>query len=84
MIVRALIKLGTGWGAWFFAAGFDRALGDTGYIGATLRIIAVWCLATGGTKLLLMLWGKRQGHAQSLVTGDIAANEFDWNDGKMR
>jgi hypothetical protein len=84
MIVRALIKLGLGWGAWVYAAGFDRALGDTGFVGPTLRIVAVWCLATGAAKFLLMLWGKRQGRAQSMVTGDIAASEFDWNDGKMR
>src|SRR3954447_18617223 len=71
MIKRALIKLALGWALWSWAAAGDA------WLPGLVFILAVWCFATGGAKFLLMLWGRRQGLAEPLVAGDIAAKEFN-------
>jgi hypothetical protein len=79
MIVRAVIKTALGWAVWIFAAGAGLSGADL-----ALRFVAVWCIATGGTKLALMMWGKRRDQAEPMVAGDIARQEFDWDDGRTR
>jgi len=74
MIVRALIKIAAGYAAWAYGGG-----ADAGLIGLLLSVVAVWCMATGGAKLLLMIWGGGRGEAYPLIARDIAANEFDWD-----
>lgn len=71
MTVRALIKLAVGYGIWVLSQGLPL-----------LGPAAAWCLATGATKLLLMVWGKRS-EARPLVEGDIAGKEFDWDKGEV-
>jgi hypothetical protein len=77
MIMRALIKLALGWALWSWADAGDA------WLPGLVFVVAVWCFATGGAKLLLMLWGRRSGQAEPLVTGDIAAKEFDWDEGRL-
>jgi hypothetical protein len=76
MIVRAIVKLGLGYAAWSYTvpAGWGRPI-----LVLLLHLAAVWCAATGGAKLLLMLWGYRREQAYPMVAKDIAANEFDWD-----
>jgi hypothetical protein len=78
MIARALIKIAIGWALWSWGTAGD------GWFPALVVFVAVWCLATGGTKLLLMLWGKRRGRAEPMVADDIAAKEFDWDEGRLQ
>jgi hypothetical protein len=89
MIVRGLLKIAAGWAIWAYAGSADlpvRAGGSAGWglLMLALHVVAVWCLATGGTKALLMIWGGPRGEAYPMVAGDIAANEFDWNDEARR
>lgn len=85
MIVRALVKIAIGWAAWAYAvsAGLPAPLHDVpalwGFVLLALHVISAWCLATGITKLLLMIWGGGRGTAYPMVARDIAANEFDWD-----
>jgi hypothetical protein len=80
MIVRALLKIAGGWAAWVYAASADTS-GSAGWslLMLALHVFAVWCVATGGTKALLMIWGGARSEAYPMVSGDIAANEFDWD-----
>lgn len=69
MTVRALIKIAIG-GVLWLGAGPGNLL---------VQLPAAWCLATGGTKLLLMIWGGAREKAYPMVEQDIAAKEFDWD-----
>jgi hypothetical protein len=84
MTIRALLKIAVGWAAWVFASSVDHSIGAGGLLGLLLHIVAVWCVATGGTKLGLMLWGKRRGQAEPMVEEDITSNQFDWDDERIR
>lgn len=78
MTVRALLKIVAGWAAWSYA---DSAGGSAGWhlLILVLHVVIVWCVATGATKALLMIWGGPRGEAYPMVARDIAANEFDWD-----
>jgi hypothetical protein len=75
MIVRGLIKIAGGCAIWAYARDTEA-----GWIALLLSVVAVWCMATGAAKVLLMIWGGgRGGDAYPLVADDIAVNEFDWD-----
>jgi len=84
MTIRALLKMAAGWAAWAYAGSADMPVHVGGSAGwsllmLALHVVAVWCLATGATKALPMIWGGPRGEAYPLVVVDIAANEFDWD-----
>jgi hypothetical protein len=89
-IVRGLIKLALGYAVWTYAHEADIASRPheasiwSGLFLLILHLVAVWCLATGATKVLLMMWGGRRGRAHAMVTDDIAAKEFDWDQPERR
>jgi len=86
MTVRAMLKIGVGYAAWAYAQSGDLVAWHrdpswwSGFVRLALYVIAVWCLATGLTKLVLMLWGGRRGKARPMVDADIAGKEFNWDD----
>ena len=65
MIVRALVKIALGWAVWAY---MKRA--DLSGFEIALRVVAVWCVATGAVQLLLMLWGGRS-HALGRIIEHI-------------
>ena len=79
IIVRALLKIAFGWAIWVYVAPLDLSGGEL--IG---RAVALWCLATGGTKILLLLWGGSRDRAYPMVADDIEANEFSWDEDRRR
>jgi hypothetical protein len=75
MIVRGLIKSAIGYAVWAFASDAEAR-----WVALLLSVVAVWCMATGAAKVLLMIWsGGRGGDAYPMVEDDIASKEFDWN-----
>lgn len=74
MIVRALLKTAAGYGAWISTQG-----AEAWWITLLMSLVAVWCMATGAVKFLLMIWRGARGEAYPMVADDIAANEFDWD-----
>ena len=74
-VVRALIKIALGWAAWAYTADLDLSGGEL-----VVHAVALWCLATGAAKILLILWGGGRGDAYPMVAHDIEANEFRWDD----
>jgi hypothetical protein len=85
MIVRSLVKIGVAYAVWSYANDNPGQYMDgTRNFGIfILDAISLWCASTGITKLLLMLWGGPRGRAQPLVEKDIAAKEFNWDEGRM-
>jgi hypothetical protein len=89
LVWRSLLKLAVGGFAWSWTGAFDHPAPATdaslwpGFLSLALSVVAVWCLSTGAMKLLLMLWGGGRDEAYPLVAEDIAAHEFDWDDGGM-
>jgi fermentation-respiration switch protein FrsA (DUF1100 family) len=81
MIVRAALKIALGVLAWAYAGALGSMPGDQ-FMGGLLQIAAVWLLATGVTKLGLMLWGRKRGQAQQMVGDDIDRQKFSWDDEK--
>jgi hypothetical protein len=79
MIVRATLKIALGALAWAYASALGSVPGDQ-LIAGLLQIAAVWLLATGATKLGLMVWGRKRGQAEQMVAGDIEEHEFSWDD----
>lgn len=75
IIVRALIKIALGWAVWAYTAHLDLSGGEL-----FLRAAALWCMATGGAKFVLLIWGSRRHEAYSLVARDIEVNQFRWDD----
>lgn len=90
MIVRGLMKLALGYAVWTYAHEADIASRPheasiwSGLFLLILHLVAVWCLATGAAKVLLMMWGGRRGRAHAMVTHDIATKEFDWGQAEQR
>lgn len=77
IIARALMKIALGWAVWSYTS----RLVDVSGFEVVSRPVAVWCMATGGTKFLLLLWGGgRRLPARPLVDANIQDTEFDWDD----
>ena len=77
MMVRGIAKIASGWALWIIGADLSD------FAEFVLHLVAIWCLATGTTKLVLMLWGRRRDRAESMVAGNITRQQFDWDDGRM-
>ena len=73
IIARSLIKIAIGCVVWI-CAGLLGVL-DFAFVP---RTVAVWCLTTGGTKFLLMVWGGGRAPARPLMDENIQASEFTW------
>jgi hypothetical protein len=76
IIGRALIKMVIGWALWSDTSD----LVDLSGFEFIVHPVAVWCMATGGTKFLLMLWGGGRRPAYPLIGRNIRETEFDWDD----
>lgn len=77
MIGRALVKIAVAYGALTCANATD------GWIRLLLCLFAVWCGSTGGTKLLLMVWGGRSD-AQRRVVDHIRQRTGEMNPARRR
>jgi hypothetical protein len=73
--MRALLKVALGIAVWSYAGHLDLSGFEL-----LVRAAAMWCMATGGTKFILMIWGRSSGDAYSMVEHDIDAHEFHWDE----
>jgi hypothetical protein len=90
LITRALVKIAFGaalwWAVWYPPASWPRDVlawiawaRDMPISRVCIEAVIVWLVVTGATKFLLVVW-PRFGTARALVTEDIDAQRFDWDD----
>jgi hypothetical protein len=73
--IRALLKIALGIVVWSYTTRLDLSGFEL-----LVRAAAMWCMATGATKFILMIWGRGTGDAYSTVDRHIEADEFRWDD----
>jgi hypothetical protein len=73
--IRALLKIALGVVVWSYTAHLDLSGFEL-----LVRVAAMWCMATGATKFILMIWGRSTGDAYGMVAHNIDADEFRWDD----
>jgi len=73
--IRALLKIALGIVVWSYTARLDLSGFEL-----LVRAAAMWCMATGATKFILMIWGRSSGDAYTMVEHDIDAHEFRWEE----
>jgi hypothetical protein len=73
--MRALLKIALGFFVWAYTARLDLSGFEL-----VVRAAAMWCMATGATKFILMIWGRSTGDAYSMVEHDIDVHEFHWDE----
>jgi hypothetical protein len=73
--MRALLKIALGFVVWSYTARLDLSGFEL-----LVRAAAMWCMATGATKFILMIWGRGTGDAYTMVEHDIDVHEFHWDE----